>query len=83
LENVDSTIVQVKQTGTGLILDKNSEYVRTSLLQGLGGAVLMVSLLMAFLFQNWRMLVISLIPNLVPLLLAGALLGFLGIELDF
>ena len=81
-ENIDSTIVQVKQTGTGLILDKNSEYVRTSLLQGLGGAVLMVSLLMAILFQNWRMLVISLIPNLVPLLLAGALLGFLGIELE-
>ncbi len=80
--NVDSTIIQVKQTGTGLILDKNSEYVRTSLLQGLGGAVLMVSLLMAILFQNWRMLVISLIPNLVPLLLAGALLGFLGIELE-
>ena len=81
-KNIDSTIVKVKQTGTGLILDKNSEYVRTSLLQGLGGAVLMVSLLMAILFQNWRMLVISLIPNLVPLLLAGALLGFLGIELE-
>jgi predicted RND superfamily exporter protein len=81
-ENVDSTIIQVTQTGTGLILDKNSEYVRTSLLQGLGGAILMVSLLMAILFQNWRMLIISLIPNLVPLLLAGALLGFLGIELE-
>jgi len=81
-QNIDSTIVQVKQTGTGLILDKNSEYVRTSLLQGLGGAILMVSLLMAILFQNWRMLIISLIPNMVPLLLAGALLGFLGIELE-
>jgi len=52
------------------------------LLQGLGVAVLLVSLLMAFLFRNWRMLIISLVPNLVPLLLAGALLGYLGIELE-
>jgi predicted RND superfamily exporter protein len=37
---------------------------------------------MALLFQNWKMLIISLVPNVVPLLLAGALLGFIGIELE-
>jgi hypothetical protein len=37
---------------------------------------------MALLFRNWRMLIVSLIPNLFPLLLAGALLGYLGIELE-
>ena len=74
-KNTDPNIVTFKQTGTGLILDKNAEYVRTSLLQGLGGAVLIVSLLMALLFKNVRMLLISLVPNIVPLLLAGALLG--------
>ena len=81
-KNTDPNIVTFKQTGTGLILDKNAEYVRTSLLQGLGGAVLIVSILMALLFKNIRMLIISLIPNMVPLLLAGALLGFLQIELE-
>ena len=81
-KNTDPSITTFKQTGTGLILDKNAEYVRTSLLQGLGGAVLIVSMLMALLFKNIRMLVISLVPNLIPLLLAGALLGFLQIELE-
>lgn len=80
--NTDSTVVKFKQTGTGLIIDKNSEYVRRSLIQGLGLAIVIVSLLMALLFRNWRMLVVSLIPNLFPLLLAGALLGYLGIELE-
>ena len=80
--NVDSNIIKIKQTGTGLILDKNAEYIRISLLEGLGGAVLMVSILMGLLFKNWRMLIISLVPNMVPLLFAGALLGFLGIELE-
>ncbi len=80
--NVDSTVIQVKSTGTGLIIDKNAEYVRRNLLQGLGLAILIVSMLMAILFRNPRMLLISLIPNLFPLVLAGALLGFLGIELE-
>ena len=81
-KNTDPNIATYKQTGTGLILDKNAEYVRRSLILGLGMAVLIVSLLMALLFQDWRMVIISLIPNIFPLLLAGALLGFLKIELD-
>jgi predicted RND superfamily exporter protein len=80
--NTNPSVVTFKRTGTGLILDKNSEYVRDSLLQGLGLAVLIVSLLMALLFRNLNMVIISMIPNALPLLLAGAMLGFLGIELE-
>lgn len=80
--NIDTSIIKVQETGTGLLLDKNSVYVRESLLWGLGGAVLLISLLMAGLFQDWRMLFVALVPNTIPLLLAGALLGFLGIDLE-
>lgn len=80
--NTDTSIVEFKRTGTGLIIDKNAEYIRRNLIQGLGMAILIVSLLMALLFRNWKMLFISLVPNIVPLLLAGALLGFLGIDLE-
>ena len=80
--NVDTSLVEVRSTGTGLIIDKNAEYIRRNLLQGLGLAIVIVCSLMAILFRNWRMLVISLIPNLLPLLIAGAMLGFLGIELE-
>lgn len=80
--NTDTSIVEFKRTGTGLIIDKNSEYVRRNLLQGLGMAILIVSVLMALLFRSLKMLLISLIPNIIPLLTAGALLGFLGIELE-
>lgn len=81
-DNIDNSIIQIKRTGTGVIIDKNSEYIRDNLLQGLGLAILIVSLLMAFLFRNPRMLMISLIPNILPLLFAGGLLGYLGIELE-
>ncbi len=80
--NTDTSQLTFKRTGTGLIVDKNAEYVRRSLLLGLGGAILIVSLLMSILFKNIKMVVVSLIPNLFPLLMAGALLGFLGIDLE-
>ncbi|MEO0732445.1 MAG: MMPL family transporter [Bacteroidota bacterium] len=80
--NVDTSLVAVRSTGTGVIIDKNSEYIRQNLLEGLGLAVLIVCVLMALLFKSWRMLIVSLVPNILPLLLAGAMIGFLGIELE-
>ncbi|MEL6667652.1 MAG: MMPL family transporter [Bacteroidota bacterium] len=80
--NIDSSLISVKQTGTGVIIDKNAEYIRRNLLQGLALAIVIVCILMALLFRNWRMLLISLVPNIFPLLIAGALLGYVGIELE-
>ena len=81
-QNVDTSLIEIRTTGTGVIVDKNSEYIRENLLQGLGLAIVIVCVLMALLFKSWRMLVISLVPNILPLLLAGAMLGYLGIELE-
>jgi predicted RND superfamily exporter protein len=80
--HTNPNVASFRQTGTGLIIDKNSEYVRQNLIEGLGLAVLIVGILMAILFKNWKMLLISLVPNLFPLLIAGALLGYLGIDLE-
>ncbi|MEL6926257.1 MAG: MMPL family transporter, partial [Bacteroidota bacterium] len=64
-DNTDPDIVQFKLTGTGMILDKNSEYIRQNLIEGLGIAIIIVSLLMVLLFRNIKMILISLIPNLL------------------
>ncbi len=81
-KNTDANIATFKKTGSGIILDKNAVYARESLLEGLGIAVIIISVLMALLFKNWRMVLISLVPNVFPLVFAGGLLGFLGIELE-
>jgi len=80
--NIDTSLFSVKQTGTGMILDKNSEYVTKSLLQGLGISILIISILMGFLFKSLRMLIIAMIPNLIPLLFAAGMIGYCGIELE-
>jgi hypothetical protein len=69
-------------TGTGLILDKNAIYIRDNMLQGLIPSVLIVALIMAFLFKDWRMVLVFCVPNVLPLFFAGALIGFGGIALD-
>jgi len=78
----DSTKVNFKLTGTGILLDKNSFYVRESLVNGLLMGALLVALIMALLFKNLKLLLISLLPNILPLLFAAGLLGFLGIPLE-
>ena len=82
VDNIDQSIISVRSTGTGLMVDKNGVYIRNSLLKGLLLALVIVSILMGFLFNSMRMLLIALVPNLIPLLFAAGLIGWLGIELD-
>jgi predicted RND superfamily exporter protein len=44
-------------------------------------ALIIISIMMAFLFFSWRMVLISLIPNLIPLLMTFGIMGFFGIRL--
>ena len=81
-ENADTSKVSFNITGTAMLLDKNVEYARRSLLTGLGMAIFIVGFLMVLLFRNFKYLIIALIPNVLPLLFAGAVLGYLGIELE-
>jgi len=80
--HTDSSIVKFRSTGTGLILDKNSVYIRDNMLQGLIPSVLAVALIMGLLFRDLRMVLVFTVPNVFPLLFAGALIGFFGIPLE-
>lgn len=81
-DHIDSNIVRFRTTGTGVILDKNSAYIRDNMLQGLIPSVLVVAIIMGFLFKNLRMVLVFTIPNVFPLFFAGALIGYLGIPLE-
>jgi predicted RND superfamily exporter protein len=81
-DNIDGGIVEVERTGTGMILVKNADYIRNNILFGLVIAIIAVSILMGLLFKSWIMVLIALIPNIFPLLMAGAIIGYSGIELE-
>jgi predicted RND superfamily exporter protein len=79
---IDTSLVKFRLTGTGILLDKNSFYVKESLIQGLLMGLILVALIMALIYKNVKLIFISLFPNLIPLVFAAALIGFLGIPLE-
>ncbi len=79
--NIDHDKVEFRLTGTGLMVDKNHEQLRQNLLYGLGLAFLCVSIIMMLLFKDVKMAFIALIPNIFPLLIAGGIMGWVGISL--
>lgn len=71
----------VKITGTSSIYMKGNDYLIDNLIQSMVSALIIISIMMAFLFYSWRMVVISLIPNLIPLIMTFGIMGFFGIRL--
>ena len=68
-------------TGTAHLLDKNMKYLSTSLIIGLCISIGIVSLIMGVIFKSLKMVVISIIPNLIPLIIIGGMMGYMGVDL--
>lgn len=68
-------------TGTAHLFDKNLRYLSTSLVQGLSLSIVIVALIMGFIYRSFRMMVISIIPNIIPLAAIAGIMGFFGVEL--
>lgn len=71
----------IKITGTSVVFLKGTNYLVNDLIKSLILAVILIAALMALLFSSWRMILISLIPNILPQLLTAALMGFIGIPI--
>lgn len=82
LAETDPSVVEFKLTGKGLLMDKNAAYIQFSILQGLLMGLILVGIIMALLFKNLRLVLLSMIPNVIPILFSGALLGYFKIPLD-
>ena len=80
--SLDTTLVSIKVTGKSILLDKNAQYIRRNLLEGLLYGLLLIGVIMAIVFRDIKIFLISLIPNVLPILFAGSILGFLGIPLE-
>lgn len=74
--------IDVRMTGLPYLLDVNNDQVSKSLIKGIGLAFLIVSVLMALLYRDLRMVIIALIPNVLPLLFVGAIMVLTNIHLN-
>lgn len=71
----------ISLTGKALIFQKGTTYLVKNLIISLSLAIFIIALLMAWMFRSVRMILISLLPNLLPLIVTAGMMGFLGIPI--
>jgi len=85
LENINkifpSERYKVNMTGKALLFLKGTKYLVKNLVLSLTLAIGLIALFMAYLFRSFRMIVISLIPNLLPLVVTAGVMGFVGVPI--
>ena len=71
----------VSFTGKALVFLKGTNYLIGNLVFSLSLAIFLIALFMAWMFRSFRMILISIIPNMLPLLITAGLMGFFGIPI--
>lgn len=71
----------VALTGKALIFIKGTNYLINNLVVSLSLAIVLIAIFMAWMFRSGRMIFISLIPNVLPLLITAGLMGFFNIPI--
>jgi uncharacterized protein len=79
--HTDTSLYTYRLTGTAVLFEKNNEYLTSGIFTSLLLSALIIALAMGTLFRSWQMLLIAFIPNLLPLLVLGGIMGFFGISL--
>jgi predicted RND superfamily exporter protein len=76
-----SDSVSVGVTGSSKIFIKGNSFLINNLTESLILACILITLSMALLFANVRMILISLVPNLLALMITAGLMGYFDIPL--
>ena len=68
-------------TGKALVFQKGTSYLINNLIISLSLAIILIALFMAWMFRSYKMILVSLVPNLLPLLITAGLMGYIGVPI--
>lgn len=78
---IDKEYYDLVFTGVSVVASEGTQYLFINLIQSLVFAILSISALMAVLFRSMRIIIISMIPNIIPLLFTAGIMGYFNIPL--
>ena len=78
---IDQEYFDVKLTGTSVVASEGTQYLVENLFSSIFFAIISIALLMSILFYSFRMVVVSMIPNIIPLIMTAGIMGWFGIPL--
>ena len=79
--NINTNDIGIKITGAAHLVDRNNEYMVSNMTQGFLFSIIVIALLTYLLHRSWRMVLVFILPNFIPLLIIAGIMGFAGIEL--
>ena len=77
----DKEKYNVAVTGVSIVFLNGTKYLVRNLFTSLFLVIILIAIFMAWMFNSFRMVVISLIPNLIPLLITAAIMGYFNIAI--
>ncbi len=77
----DSTKYHVEFTGTSITFLEGSAFIINGLKESIMWAFGLIALCMLYLFKSFRILLCSLIPNIIPLILTAGVMGWAGVRI--
>ena len=77
----DGEKYNVTVTGSSIVFLNGTKYLVRTLFTSLFLVIILIAIFMAWMFNSFRMVVVSLIPNLIPLLLTAAIMGYFSIAI--
>ena len=80
-ELFESSKYKVTLTGTSITFLEGSRFIINGLKESILWAFLLIALCMLYLFKSVRILVCSLIPNVIPLVITAGIMGWAGVPL--
>lgn len=78
---IDNEYYDVTLTGTSVVASEGTKYLVSNLTQDIIIAVFSIAALMCVLFYSFRMVIVSMIPNLIPMVTTAGIMGAFGIPL--
>ena len=72
---------KVSLTGKAYMFTKGTDYLVGNLIQSLLLTIVIIAVMMFYMFRSFKMVIISLIPNLLPLAITAGVMGYAGIPL--
>lgn len=79
--HINGNDIDVQITGAAHLIDRNNEYMVSNMTQGFLFSIVVIALLTYFLHRSWRMVIVFILPNVLPLLIIAGIMGYAGIEL--
>lgn len=78
---IDAEQYDLVFTGIKVVQTEGTKYLFVNLLQSLVFAIVSIAIMMAFLFRSIRIILVSMIPNIIPLLFTAGIMGYFQIPL--